>query len=46
LARRQPVAAAEVEQLQKAIQADGKDFELAVDWLYYAEKVCSRARFG
>jgi peptidyl-dipeptidase Dcp len=35
------VAAREVEQLQKAIQADGKDFALEPwDWFYYAEKVC------
>src|SRR5678815_1145018 len=39
------VAAAEVEQLQKAIRADGKDFELQPwDWFYYAEKVC-KARY-
>jgi peptidyl-dipeptidase Dcp len=35
------VAAGEAEQLQKAIRADGKDFELQPwDWFYYAEKVC------
>jgi len=39
------VAAAEVEQLQKATRADGKDFELQPwDWFYYAEKVC-KARY-
>jgi peptidyl-dipeptidase Dcp len=35
------VAVGEAEQLQKAIRADGKDFELQPwDWFYYAEKVC------